>query len=69
MNEVINKFFLGGDKCMPEMHLRQPGLTYFFMDLSIKPKNEYKNSKKQNIHNIFIKGKEIKLVFNMIWRF
>ena len=28
MNEVINKFFLGGDKCMPEMHLRQPGLTY-----------------------------------------
>ena len=24
MNIVINKFFLAGDKFMPEMHLRQP---------------------------------------------
>ena len=28
MNEVIYKFLLIGDKCMPEMHLRQPGFTY-----------------------------------------
>ena len=28
MNEVVNKFLLAGDKCMPEMHLRQPGFTY-----------------------------------------
>ena len=28
MNEVINKFLLVGDKFMPEMHLRQPRLTY-----------------------------------------
>ena len=29
MNEIINKFLLaGGDKYMPEMHLRQPGFTY-----------------------------------------
>ena len=35
---------------MPEMHLRQPGLTYLQ-----KAKNEYKNSKKQEIHDIFIK--------------
>ena len=25
---MINKFLLVGDKFMPEMHLRQPGLTY-----------------------------------------
>ena len=28
MNEIINNFLLVGDKCMPEMHLRQPGFTY-----------------------------------------
>ena len=24
----MNKFLLAGDKCMPEMHLKQPGFTY-----------------------------------------
>ena len=28
MNNVINKFFLAGDKFMPEMHLRQPRFVY-----------------------------------------
>ena len=28
MNEIINKFSLGGDRFMPEMHLKQPGFTY-----------------------------------------
>ena len=28
MNDIINKFLLAGDKFMPEMHLKQPGLTY-----------------------------------------
>ena len=28
MNEVVNKFLLAGDKCMPEMHLKQPEFTY-----------------------------------------
>ena len=28
MNVVVNKFLLVGKKFMPEMHLRQPGLTY-----------------------------------------
>ena len=28
MNEIVNKFLLVGDKCMPEMHLRRPGFTY-----------------------------------------
>ena len=28
INDTINKFLLTGDKCMPEMHLRQPGFTY-----------------------------------------
>ena len=28
MNEIVNNFLLAGDKFMPEMHLKQPGLTY-----------------------------------------
>ena len=28
MNHIVNKFLFAGDKCMPEMHLRQPGFTY-----------------------------------------
>ena len=27
MNDIINKFLLAGDKCIPEMHLRQPEFT------------------------------------------
>ena len=29
MNETVNKFLLAGDKFMPEIHLKQPGLTYY----------------------------------------
>ena len=28
MNDIINKFLLAGDKCMPEMHLKQREFTY-----------------------------------------
>ena len=28
MNNIINKFLLAGDKCIPEMHLRQPRFVY-----------------------------------------
>ena len=28
MNEIVNKFLLGGDKFMPEVHLRQPQFVY-----------------------------------------
>ena len=28
MNEIVNTFLLAGDTFMPEMHLKQPGLTY-----------------------------------------
>ena len=27
MNKIVNKFLLAGDKFMPELHLRQPGVT------------------------------------------
>ena len=53
MNETV-KFLLAGDKFMPEMHLRQPGLTVL-MDHLLKTKKEYKYLKKQVIQDIFIK--------------
>ena len=28
INKVVNKFLLAEDKCMPEMHLKQPGFDY-----------------------------------------
>ena len=28
MNEIVNKYLLVGDKSVPEMHLKEPGLTY-----------------------------------------
>ena len=39
---------------MLEMHLRQPGFIYSACGPFTKNK-EYKNSKKQGIHDIFIK--------------
>ena len=28
MNKIVNNFLLGGEKSMPERHLRQPGFMY-----------------------------------------
>ena len=52
---------------MYEMHLRQPGFRYSICGNFIVTKNEYKNLKKQEIRNIFIKTNCIKLAFNMKW--
>ena len=49
MNEIIKKSLLAGDKLMHEMHLRQPRFTYNARDHLVKPKNKYKNLKKQKI--------------------
>ena len=73
MNEIVTKFLLAGDKFMPEMHLRQPasldksGFTYSACGPFTKNKKEYKNLKKQEIHDIFIKMNYAKLVLNMTW--
>ena len=40
INEIINKFFLTGDKFMPEMHLKQPRSTYSACGPFTKKKNE-----------------------------
>ena len=55
-------------KNTPVMHLRQLGFTYSVCGpFTKKTKKEYKNSKKQKIHDIFMKTNWIKLVFKMRW--
>ena len=57
VNKVVNRFLVQGDKFMHEMNLKQLGFTYSAC--------EYRNIKKQEIHNIFIKTNQIKFVLNM----
>ena len=45
MYEVVNKFLLGGDKFMPQTHLRQPGFIYSACGLL--PRNKEKIQKFQ----------------------
>ena len=45
MKEIVNKFLLAGDKCMPEMHLKQPGFTYSACGSYTKNKERIKKFK------------------------
>ena len=40
MNEIVNKLLLAGNKVMPEMHFKQPGLTYISCRPFTKAKKE-----------------------------
>ena len=61
MNQRVNKLLLTGDKFMPGMHSKQPGLTYSACEPFTKNKQDY-------IGYISTKMNWIKLVFNMIWQ-
>ena len=58
MNEIVSKCFLAADKFMPEMHLKELGITYSacwpFRSCGLKTKKQ-KNLKEQEIQDIFIK--------------
>ena len=49
MNKVVNQFLLAGDKCMPELHLRQPGFTYSACRLFTKHRERIQKLEKQVI--------------------
>ena len=42
MSEIVNKFLLVSDKCMPEMHLKQSDFTYSSCSPFIKNKERIK---------------------------
>ena len=45
MNEIVNKLLSTGDKCIPEMHLKQPGFTYGTCGPFTKNKEKIQNFK------------------------
>ena len=67
MNEIVNKFLLAGDKFMPEMHLRQPGLTC----ITCKPFNEnqerIKKFEETRDSRYIYQNKLDTVSFNMTW--
>ena len=64
MNEIVNKILLAGDQFMSEMQ-GSLDLHIVLLDYSQKTKKEYKDLKKHEIHDIFIKTNWIKLV---LWK-
>ena len=67
MNKIVNTFLLAGDKCMPEMHLRQPGFTYSACGPFTKNKERIQKFKETGDTNYIYKMNFIRPVFNMIW--
>ena len=45
MNDIVNKFFLAGDKFMPEIYLRQPRFAYSACELYSKSKERIQKFK------------------------
>ena len=63
MNEIINKFVLAGENCMPQMHLKQAGFTY--STYGPFTKNKEKNKKLKEIGDISTKINLIRHAFSM----
>ena len=55
MNEIVNKYLLAGETLTHEIHVRRPGFMYSTCGPYKKTRKEYKNLKKPEIHDIFIK--------------
>ena len=70
MNEIVNKFLLVGDKCMPEMHLKQPGFTYSAWGLFTKNKERIQKFKEMEATSYIYKNELDKAYFqhDMVYR-
>ena len=51
MNEMVNNFLLAGDKCMPEIHLKQPRFTYSACEPFTKNKERIQKFKETGYTN------------------
>ena len=63
-NKIVNKCLLSDDKFMPEMHLKQPGVTYSACGTFTETK---KCLCRHKIQVLFTKMSLIKQAFNLIW--
>ena len=73
MNEIVNKFLLAGDKCMPEIRLKQLGFTYSGCEQFTKNKERIQKFKETGDMSYIYKTELDKAcflldnVFNMTW--
>ena len=74
MNEIVNKLLLASEKFIPEMHLKQPRLSYNvcgpftkkeFTEWTIYYKEKIQKFKETGDQTIFTKTNLIRLVFSM----
>ena len=63
MNEIVSKFLLAGDKCIPEMHLKQPGFTYIVCGPFTKNKERIQKFKETGDTNNIYKNELGKACF------
>ena len=63
MNQIINKFFLAGDKFMSEMHLRQPRFVYSACGLFTRHKERIKEFKRTGDNSVLYKNELDKVCF------
>ena len=63
MNEIVNKCLLLGDKFMPEMHLKQPDLTYSVCGLFTKNKQRIEKFMQTGNTNFIYKNELDKACF------
>ena len=63
MNEIVSKFFLPGEKFMPEMHLKQPGFTYIACGPFTKNKERVQKFKETEDTNYIYKNELDKASF------
>ena len=56
MNEIVNNFFLAGDKFMPEMHLKPPAFIYSACGPFTKNKERIKKFKETGDSRIICKN-------------
>ena len=63
MNEIVNKSFLPADKCMSEMHLKQPKFTYSACGPFTKNKERIRKFKETGDTNYIYKNELDKACF------
>ena len=63
MNQIVHKFLLAGDTCMPEMHLKQPEFTYSTCRPFTKSKERIQKFKETGDTNYIYKNNLDKVCF------
>ena len=67
MDETVNKLLLAADKCMPQIHLKQPRFTYSTCGSFTKNKEKIQKFMQTGNTSYIYKNDIDKAYFNMIW--